>query len=231
LLEDYRERCRAARRTTSAVLSPLIHATYALGSGLKGCDVPLSSEFQETMLAVEKEVRALEKQIQQRDYTKDQRALPDLAAAGKGLLRLAAQVRRTAGPLAQAAADGEADKEARRTLKQRQQECEAAWQAAADAIHHNNYLTHHLEWLLHRFPRGVFQPVPGLCRVVTRADIAAADWSLTPGRYVGVAPAEVDEDFDFEQAITGIHEELATLNADAVELAATIQKNLEELGG
>ena len=74
------------------------------------------------------------------------------------------------------------------------------------------------------------QPVPGLVKVVTRKDIEAADWSLTPGRYVGVAPAEADEDFDFEQAGAEIHEELAGLNADAVELAATIQKNLEELG-
>jgi len=32
--------------------------------------------------------------------------------------------------------------------------------------------------------------VPGLCKAVTRAEIAAADWSLTPGRYVGVAPAD-----------------------------------------
>jgi len=88
----------------------------------------------------------------------------------------------------------------------------------------------HFNWLVQRFPDAEIRPVPGLCRVVTRADIAAADWSLTPGRHVGVAPAEVDEDFDFGQAIAGIHEELAGLNAEAVELAATIQKNLEELG-
>jgi len=29
--------------------------------------------------------------------------------------------------------------------------------------------------------------------VASRSDIEAADWSLTPGRYVGVAPAEFDE--------------------------------------
>jgi type I restriction enzyme M protein len=72
--------------------------------------------------------------------------------------------------------------------------------------------------------------VPGLCRVVSRADIEAADWSLTPGRYVGVAPPEVDEDFDFEQTIKDIHLELKDLNAEAVELAARIQENFEELG-
>ena len=43
-------------------------------------------------------------------------------------------------------------------------------------------------------------------------EIEAADWSLTPGRYVGVAPPEVDEDFDFEQTLKDIHLELADLN-------------------
>ena len=61
--------------------------------------------------------------------------------------------------------------------------------------------------------------VPGLCRVVTRADIESADWSLTPGRYVGVAPSEVDEEFDFEQTLRDIHVELADLNEEAAALA------------
>lgn len=102
--------------------------------------------------------------------------------------------------------------------------------AAVEQLKHTTYFHRHIVWLQDRFPKAEIQPVLGLVKVVTRKDIEAADWSLTPGRYVGVAPAEVDEDFDFEQAITDIHTELAGLNAEAVELAATIQKNLEELG-
>ena len=56
------------------------------------------------------------------------------------------------------------------------------------------------------------------------------EYSLTPGRYVGVAPEEVDEDFDFEAALHDIHVELGGLNAEATELAAKIAKNFEELG-
>ena len=72
--------------------------------------------------------------------------------------------------------------------------------------------------------------MPGLCKIVSRADIEAADWSLTPGRFVGVAPAEVDADFDFEQTLRDIHLELADLNRESVNLALKIQANFEELG-
>jgi type I restriction enzyme M protein len=92
------------------------------------------------------------------------------------------------------------------------------------------YLHRQIVWLQDRFPKAEMADVPGLCKVVTRADIEAADWSLTPGRYVGVAPAEVDEDFDFEQTLRDIHLELADLNRESVELAVKIQTNFEELG-
>ena len=50
------------------------------------------------------------------------------------------------------------------------------------------------------------------------------------GRYVGVAPEEADADFDFEETIQDIHLELAGLDAEAVQLAAVIQRNFLELG-
>jgi type I restriction enzyme M protein len=92
------------------------------------------------------------------------------------------------------------------------------------------YFERQAHWLLSRFPDAKFVPVAGLCRAVTLKEIEAADWSLTPGRYVGVAPAEVDEDFDFEQTLKDIHTELADLNEEAVKLAARIQENFEGLG-
>ena len=70
----------------------------------------------------------------------------------------------------------------------------------------------------------------GLVKSVDHAESEAADWSFTPGRYVGVAPPEEDEDFDFEQTLRDTHVELADLNKEAVDLAAKIQTNFEELG-
>ena len=99
-----------------------------------------------------------------------------------------------------------------------------------DALKQIIYFERQAHWLLSRFPQARFADVPGLCRIVSQVDIAAADWSLTPGRYVGVAPAEIDEDFDFEQTLRDIHVELADLNAEATVLAARIQENFEGLG-
>ena len=80
------------------------------------------------------------------------------------------------------------------------------------------------------FPRPELQPVPGLVKLVSRKDIEAADWSLTPGRYVGVAPPEEDDEFDFEQTMRDIHTELADLDKESATLAAKIQENFAELG-
>jgi type I restriction enzyme M protein len=92
------------------------------------------------------------------------------------------------------------------------------------------YVHRQVVWLQERFPDAELRDVPGLVKLVTRTEIEAADWSLAPGRYVGVAPPEEDEDFDFEQTIRDIHTELADLNKEAAELAAKIQANIEELG-
>jgi type I restriction enzyme M protein len=107
---------------------------------------------------------------------------------------------------------------------------DAARHITVEHIKQVRYFQRQAAWLIERFPEAQFVAVPGLCRIVPRADIEAADWSLTPGRYVGVAPPEVDEDFDFEQAMRDIHIELADLNQEAAMLAAKIQANFEGLG-
>ena len=71
--------------------------------------------------------------------------------------------------------------------------------------------------------------VPGLCKVVSRDEIAANDFSLTPGRYVGVAQ-HVDDDFDFEVRMAEIKVELLGLNEESIFLAQKIQDDLNELG-
>lgn len=92
------------------------------------------------------------------------------------------------------------------------------------------YFWKQAHWLTERFPEAKLRDVEGLVKLVTRKELEANDWSLTPGRYVGVAPEEPDEDFDFEETLRNIHVELEDLNAEAAQLAATIKRNFEELG-
>lgn len=102
-------------------------------------------------------------------------------------------------------------------------------QAAVEQLKQVRYFHKQAVWLTERFPDGELRDVPGLVKLVDVAEMGE-DYSLTPGRYVGVAPEEVDEDFDFEAALHDIHVELGGLNAEAAELAAKIAKNFEELG-
>jgi type I restriction enzyme M protein len=113
-----------------------------------------------------------------------------------------------------------------RLVKQLDEERKAAVEQLKQAV----YFHRQVAWLQDRFPKAALEAVPGLVKLVDRKEIEAADWSLTPGRYVGVAPPEEDEDFDLEQTLRDIHTELADLNKEAAELAAEIQENFTELG-
>ncbi len=74
-----------------------------------------------------------------------------------------------------------------------------------------------------------YRDVSGLCKVASRAEIAAQDWSLNPGRYVGVAPGEQVDDEDFRLRLEALQEELEVLNAEAARLQAVIAQNVAEV--
>jgi type I restriction enzyme M protein len=78
------------------------------------------------------------------------------------------------------------------------------------------------------FPDGKYRDIPGLCRRATRKEIETQGWSLNPGRYVGVAPGEVDES-DFRERLEELQEELEKLNGEAEVLQARIAGNVAEL--
>jgi len=92
------------------------------------------------------------------------------------------------------------------------------------------YFIKEVSWLEKRFPDGVYTDVAGLCKVVNRSEVKTNDYSLTAGRYVGIAPIEEEEGFDFDERMAEIKQELHSLNKDAVDLAQQIQIDLTELG-
>ena len=77
-------------------------------------------------------------------------------------------------------------------------------------------------WFNEHFPEGTYQDVEGLCKVVDMDEIIEQDYSLTPGRYVGVS-IEIDMDFDYEGRMKEIHGELGVLNEEANKLMNQIQ--------
>lgn len=85
------------------------------------------------------------------------------------------------------------------------------------------------DWLYGKFGEGVYADIPGLCKAATLEEIEQKGFSLTPGAYVGVPPAE-DDGVDFHERMTEIHKELLELQAESNRLMETISKNWGEMG-
>ncbi|MFM6323401.1 MAG: N-6 DNA methylase [Microcystis panniformis] len=117
-----------------------------------------------------------------------------------------------------------------RELNTLRKEADTSRQNAIEQLKSLRGFYRHAHWLLERFPDAKLRDVEGLVKVVDREELQANDWSLTPGRYVGVSPEEEDEGFDFEETLREIHLELNDLNFEAIRLADEIAKNFEGLG-
>lgn len=74
-----------------------------------------------------------------------------------------------------------------------------------------------------------YRDIPGLCKVASRKEIETQDWSLNPGRYVGVAAGEQVDDEDFRERLEALQEELEGLNAEAARLQDAIARNVAEV--
>jgi type I restriction enzyme M protein len=90
----------------------------------------------------------------------------------------------------------------------------------------------HIHWLQERFPRAEYEDVTGLCKLATPAEARVQDYSLNPGRYVGVV---IDEDGkteeEFIEELLGMQEELSLLNEEARGLEAVIGDNILKVAG
>ena len=106
---------------------------------------------------------------------------------------------------------------------------EAEYQDTIQALERKLTVAKEALWLTEKFGDGVYQDIPGLCKAATLEEIEQKGFSLTPGAYVGVAPAE-DDGVDFHERMAEIHKELLELQAESDRLMETISKNWEEMG-
>ena len=123
----------------------------------------------------------------------------------------------------------ESDKWNTREISNFKKEAEEARDTAVNQLKLARYFHHQAEWLVERFPEEKLRNVEGLVKLVDKDELKENDWSLTPGRYVGVAPEEEDPDFDFGETMRTIHVELEVLNKQAAELANKISENYKKL--
>ena len=160
--------------------------------------------------------------------------LRDMAERCRGLIKQIDLAAKLAGRVVDVAVKElearESDHWANSDISKARRAIEDARAGAVEALRWARYFVRQADWLQERFPEAELRDVEGLVKRVDRSEIEVHDWSLTPGRYVGVAPAEDDENFDFEEALRSIHIDLKGLNGEAVELAATIARNFEDLG-
>jgi len=90
----------------------------------------------------------------------------------------------------------------------------------------------HIHWLQERFPEAKYEDVTGLCKLATPEEIKEQDYSLNPGRYVGVVIEEDGKtEEEFIDELLGIQEELGTLSQQAKILEDVIGHNLKQLAG
>lgn len=72
-----------------------------------------------------------------------------------------------------------------------------------------------------------YEDIPGFCKSAFVSDVAALDYVLTPGRYIGLPDDE--EDFDFAERVHVLTTELERQMEDGATLDNRIRKNLANL--
>lgn len=95
------------------------------------------------------------------------------------------------------------------------------------------YWQSQIDWLLERFPDGVYRDVIGLCKAASlegEDGIKDQDYSLNAGRYVGVV---IEDDGmtaeEFKAEMVSLNDELSKLNIEASLLESKIADNMKTL--
>ena len=90
----------------------------------------------------------------------------------------------------------------------------------------------HIEWLQERFPKSEYEDITGLCKSATPQEVKEQDYSLNPGRYVGVVIEEDGKtEEEFVEELLTMNQELSSLNREARKLEKIIHHNILQLTG
>jgi type I restriction enzyme M protein len=111
-----------------------------------------------------------------------------------------------------------------------------ALKTALEELHHEvkhaEKFYQDIHWLQERFPRAEYEDVTGLCKLASATDLKEQEYSLNPGRYVGVVIEEDGKtEKEFIDEVVSIRDELEVLVGARSELESVITKNLNQLVG
>jgi len=101
-----------------------------------------------------------------------------------------------------------------------------------EEVTETEYFFRHITWLQERFPSAEYEDVTGLCKLASLDEVREQEYSLNPGRYVGVVIEEdgkTEEEF-IEEMLT-MNEELKKFNAEAREFEVVIDHNIQQIVG
>jgi type I restriction enzyme M protein len=94
------------------------------------------------------------------------------------------------------------------------------------------YFFSHIVWLQERFPEAKYEDVTGLCKLANLDEVKEQEYSLNPGRYVGVVIEEDGKtEEEFIEEMLAMNEELSRLNKEARELEKIIDHNMRQIAG
>ncbi len=153
---------------------------------------------------------------------------PFFAALHEGLKKLDKIVRHHEKQQAEAAkAEGK-----RGSVDRKTKALKEALEALHDEVKTAESFFRHIHWLQERFPKAEYEDVTGLCKLAEPKDVKEQDYSLNPGRYVGVVIEEDGKtEEEFVSELLAMNEELVGLNEAARGLEAVIAENVRLLAG
>jgi len=126
-----------------------------------------------------------------------------------------------------------AKKKGKRTTADKQlKELKTALEALHVAVKTAEGYYKHIHWLQDRFPNAEYEDVIGLCKLAAPEEVAEQDYSLNPGRYVGVVIEEDGKtEEEFIEELLAMNHDLSGLNKEARSLEKIIHHNVLKLTG
>ncbi|ADE12662.1 type I restriction-modification system subunit M [Sideroxydans lithotrophicus] len=153
---------------------------------------------------------------------------PFFAALHEGLKHLDKVVRQhEKQQAAQAQAEGK-----RATTDRKTNALKGALEELHKEVKNAEIFYQYIHWLQERFPKAEYEDVTGLCKLASPADLQEQDYSLNPGRYVGVVIEEDGKtEEEFIDELLAMNEELSSLNIVAQGLVEVVDHNVKRLTG